>query len=280
MSAAHASWNPEVMVNLARYPINRPSDAAYSALVNHCRKQLKALGAVEIPEFLEQDALQAMVIEADQLDQHAYHNVVVGNAYLEPIAEDLPNDHVKRITEKTSLAVVAYDQFPQTSPLKALYEWDPLMSFIAACLSEERMYRYADPMGALNLSIMREHDYLRWHFDQTDFVTSIALQSSEGGGEFEYIPKIRSSDQENFGEVAKVLNGDRSRVKFFPMVPGTLLLFQGRYAIHRVTKVMGSKKRHVALLGFDTKPGVKSTEHLQRMRYGRISQASGPRGSV
>ena len=60
-----------------------------------------------------------------------------------------------------------------------------------------RLYRYADPMGALNLAVMGEGERLHWHFDQTDFVTSIALRPSEAGGDFEYVPLIRSAIDEN-----------------------------------------------------------------------------------
>ena len=56
------------------------------------------------------------------------------------------------------------------------------------------------------------------------------------------------------------------------MDPGALVLFQGRYTIHRVTPIKGKALRLVALLGYDTKPGVVSSEHLRYMRYGRTVQ--------
>jgi len=44
---------------------------------------------------------------------------------------------------------VAYDLFPNDSSIRALYQWDPLMDFIAALLGRSPLYRYADPFGAL-----------------------------------------------------------------------------------------------------------------------------------
>ena len=128
-------------------------------------------------------------------------------------------------------------------------------------------------MGALNIAVMNNGDYLRWHVDQTDFVTSIALQSSEEGGDFEFVPKLRNKGQENFEKVKALLKGSREGVVRLEMEPGTLVRFEGRYSIHRVTPVGGKRSRLVALLGYDTQPGVTSSEHLQYMRYGRLASA-------
>lgn len=54
-----------------------------------------------------------------------------------------------------------------------------------------------------------------------------------------------------------------------PMVPGTLMLFEGRWSLHRVTPVVGDVPRHVALFGYDTKSGTLSSEVLKQVRYGR-----------
>ncbi|MCL2448145.1 MAG: hypothetical protein FWD17_04275 [Polyangiaceae bacterium] len=230
---------------------------------------MKAVGACELPGFLTAAATRVMAEEADQLGLTAYFNTVRGNAYLEPTDAGLPADHPKRLEDHTTVGVLAYDMIPRSSALRALYEWDPLMDFLAAALGEPKLYRYADPMGALNLSVMRPGDYLRWHFDQTGFVTSIALQSAETGGDFEYVPMIRSPNDEQLDRVRALLKGDGREVRRFPMTPGTLLLFMGRYSIHRVTAVGGARFRYVALLGYDTNEGVDSTEHLKKMRYGR-----------
>ena len=53
------------------------------------------------------------------------------------------------------------------------------------------------------------------------------------------------------------------------MTPGTLMLFEGRWSLHRVTPVEGDTTRHVALFGYDTKPGTMSSDLLKAIRYGR-----------
>jgi hypothetical protein len=48
-----------------------------------------------------------------------------------------------------------------------------------------------------------------------------------------------------------------------------MALFMGRCSIHRVTPVEGATPRLIALLGYDTQPGVMSSDHLKLRRYGR-----------
>ena len=131
------------------------------------------------------------------------------------------------------------------------------------------IFRYADPFGALNLAVMGEGDQLQWHFDQTDFVVSLAIQSAEAGGDFEVVPRIRSADDERYADVAAVLAGDARRVETLPMTPGTLLIFEGRHSLHRVSPVAGAPLRHVGLLAYDTKPGTMGSDLLRADRYGR-----------
>ncbi|MBJ7490735.1 MAG: hypothetical protein JHC59_05320, partial [Ilumatobacteraceae bacterium] len=127
-----------------------------------------------LPGFIYESAIPGLIAECDELAKVAFHTTV--NADLE---------------------VVAYDQFPSGSVIRALYEWDPLMDFVAKILGEEKLFRYADPFGALNLAVMRDGHELGWHFDQADFVVSIALQTSSEGGHFENASRIRSATEEN-----------------------------------------------------------------------------------
>jgi hypothetical protein len=201
-----------------------------------------------LPGFIKPSALPALVAECDELAKVAYHTTVNAN-----------------------LEVVAYDQFPNDSVIRALYEWEPLMEFVARVLGEKQLYRYADPFGALNLAVMRDGHELGWHFDQTDFVVSIALQPSLEGGHFENVPRIRSMGNDNAETVAAIRNGERNDlVRIEPMTPGTLMVFNGRWSYHRVSKVHGAVARHVALLAYDTKPGTDSNTELKLGRYGRL----------
>lgn len=181
----------------------------------------------------------------------------------------MPADHPRRVFGEYAVGVIAYDMFPPSSPLRRLYEWDPMMQFIGAVLQRGPLYRYADPLGALNLAVMGDGDRLQWHFDQTDFVVSLAIQDGDDGGDFEVAPRIRSATDERYDAVGAVLDGTSAAVVRLPMTPGTLLIFEGRYSIHRVSPIRGRTERLVGLLAYDTKPGTTSTELLRLSRYGR-----------
>src|SRR6266852_1970865 len=262
-------WSPSGLIDLERYPILDLSGETARALTVQSREQLDRTGGCELPGFLKPEAVAILVREADSLAARAYHSVVTGTPYLAVPDPSLPEDHPRKFFEPTSVGVVAYDQFPSDSVLRQLFEWDPLMEFIAATLKKDRLYRYADPMGALNLAVMGDGERLHWHFDQTDFVTSIALRPSEAGGDFEYVPLIRSATDENYPRVKRLLQGSDHGVVRVAMHPGTLLLFEGRNSIHRVTPIRGRTTRLVALLAYDTKPATRSSKLLQMARYGR-----------
>jgi hypothetical protein len=262
--------DPTSLVDVSRYPILDSSAPEFRALAERCRGQLDETGCCILPGFLTPDAVELAVDEAAGLAGVAHHSeVATGTAYLEIPDEHWPQGHARTLTGPTALSAVAYDLFPPESIIRQLYEWDPLMEFLAAALGKPRLYRYADHLGALNLAVMTAGDQLWWHFDQTDFVVSLALQDAEQGGDFEYVPMIRTKDDERYDTVAEVLRGDRDGVVHVPMEPGTLMLFEGRHSVHQVTPIEGATPRLVALLAYDTKPGTESSELLKLVRYGR-----------
>ena len=233
------------------------------------RAQLRATGAAELPGFVSPAGVETLARDADALAPRAHPSGGQGTAYLEFPDFTLPEDHPRLHFADYAVRAVAYDIVPLGSPLRRLYEWDPLKDLVEAILERGPIFRYADPFGALNLAVMGEKDRLQWHFDQTDFVVSLAIQSAESGGDFEVVSRIRSAHDEHYDDVAAVLDGDRSRVETLPMRPGTLLVFEGRYSLHRVSPVAGRRWRHVGLLAYDTKPGTMGSDLLRADRYGR-----------
>ena len=98
-----------------------------------------------------------------------------------------------------------------TSPIRRLYEWPELTRFVAAILGLDEIFPYADPLGALNLAVMTDGDQLQWHFDQTDFVVSLAIQDADVGGDFEVSPRIRTRRRRALRRRRRVLAGERER---------------------------------------------------------------------
>ena len=244
-------------------------DGAYAVIEQH-QRELQERGVSVLPGFVRPDVVDAMVVECDALANEAYHQDVQGTPYLELPEDGWPDGHPRVTWDRSSVHTIGYDQFPSGSLLRAVYESDELLLFLGRILGREPLFRYADPIGALNLAVMVEGDVLGWHFDQTDFVVSLAIQSSERGGDFENVALVRSPADEHYDDVADVLRGDvRDRVVVEPMTPGTLMLFEGRHSLHRVTPVEGQRPRYVGLFGYDTKPNTMSSDLLKQIRYGR-----------
>jgi hypothetical protein len=260
---------PADLVDQSRYPLLEREGGLYTAAVAAARADLAQRGAAELSGFVDPRVLQLLLSDAVTLSPRAWRDSGMGTAYLAAPDESLPLGHPRRWTGWRALGAVAYDLFPPSSPLRTLYEWDPLMRFVEDILGRGRLYRYADPCGALNLAVMVAGDELQWHFDQSDFVVSLALQDADEGGHFEVAPLLRSETDERYEAVSQVLGGDRSSVVRLEMTPGSLLVFEGRHSLHRVTRVEGRTDRLVALLSYDTKPGTRSSDRLRKVRYGR-----------
>jgi hypothetical protein len=267
---------PEQLVDLDRYPVLAPDSVDFRLVVERGRAQMAALGAVELRGFVTPAGVAALVADAESLASRAHRSGGRGTAYLEIPDVSLPEGHPRLARGNYAVGAVAYDLIPFSSPLRRLYEWSPMTRLIADILDRGTLFPYADPFGALNLAVMGEGDQLQWHFDQTDFVVSLAIQTASVGGHFEVAPRVRRPDDERYDDVAAVLAGDRSSVVTLPMAPGTLLLFEGRYSLHRVSPISGSALRHVGLLAYDTKPGTVGSELLRLDRYGRSRALTEP----
>jgi hypothetical protein len=268
--------DPLELIDLARYPITDLSGAGAQTVIARARAQLAALGAAELPGFATPDGVQALVADAERLAERAHPSGGVGTAYLELPEDHWPSEHPRQNWMPYAVRAVGYDVIPLDSPLRLIYESAAVTAFIEAVLERGPLYHYADPCGALNLAVMGEGDQLQWHFDQTDFVVSLAIQAAHSGGDFDVVPRIRDANDERYDEVAAVLAGDASRVLTLPMTPGTLLIFEGRHSIHRVSEIRGDRWRHVGLLAYDTKPDTVSSELLREIRYGRTTAFATP----
>jgi len=264
--------DPTQLIDHARYPVDDLGDPRTVAATDRCRTTLDARGVAIMPGFLTPAAVDAIVAESARLAARGHHQDIDATPYLELPDEGWPAGHPRLATGRSALTAVPYDDFSPDSALRRLYEWDPLMHFVAQALGKERLYRYDDALGALNVASMADGDELFWHFDQTDFVVSIALRSSDGGGDFECVPDARTAADERYDEVTRVLTGGAThRVTTIPMEPGTLMFFEGRRSLHRVTRIGGRTSRLVALLAYDTTPGTCGSELLRLVRYGRAA---------
>jgi predicted 2-oxoglutarate/Fe(II)-dependent dioxygenase YbiX len=76
---------------------------------------------------------------------------------------------------------------------------------------------------------------------------------------------VRNADngEMNYELTEQVLNGETPS-KTLAMGAGALVLFRGRNSMHRVTPVAGGHTRILAVLAYNTKPGVSLSESARR----------------
>jgi hypothetical protein len=263
--------SPSHLIDRSRYPIDAPGGAVYRSLVEHCRGQLADDGACVLLGFLRPEAVDAIRAEIEPQLGNAYYCAHDHNPYLAEPDPRYGTAHPRNRLEVSDLGCLADDQLPDDGLLRAVYDWPALRAFLAAVLGKDRLYPYADPLGSLNVNVARAGQRLGWHFDNADFAITLLLQAADGGGVYEYLPRIRTVDDDAFDAVGRALDGKAEGVRRLAMPPGTLVLFQGRTSLHRVTPVEGATPRLIAVLSYDTEPGVMLTEHNRRLFYGRVA---------
>jgi len=243
------------LVDLERYPLG--NDAAFAPIADRCRGQLRESSFACLPGFLRPGVAEAMTAEVLAALPRAYRREQIFSAYDESTSHQYAADHVRRRKHESRQFIVATDVLNKAGRLRTLYADETLTRRIAQMLDEAALFQLADPVVACTSTVMYEGDTHGWHFDLNDFVVSILLQAPEAGGTFDFAPNIREDGNENYAAVAAALDGHSAAVRSIKVEAGTLLLFCGRRALHRVPPVRGKDPRVIALFSYDRKPGVR-----------------------
>ncbi len=259
-------------IDLSNYPIDRPESAAYRELLEGVRTELRSVGCAVVSGFVRGDANSSLIEEADQVGGHAHRSFNRTNAYFTKDDAALPEFHPVRRFYDRSNSFVPADNFTAESPLRAIYEWPPVMAFIKDSLEEEDFCRYADPLADVIINVVEAGNGFPWHFDTNEYTVTLAIQSASHGGLFEYVPNLRAKDYENYDGVQAILDGSRDAVQTLELMPGDLQIFKGRYSLHRVTPVQGELRRYVGIFSFVEQPGMVAKVERAKQLYGRALQ--------
>ncbi|MGY8862901.1 MAG: HalD/BesD family halogenase, partial [Pseudomonadales bacterium] len=113
---------------------------------------------------------------------------------------------------------------------------------------------------------------LGWHFDNSSFAITLLIQSPTYGGQFEYVEKLRNSDQGdmNYTGVSQVLSGEIEG-QAVSVDAGDLMLFRGRDALHRVTPTLGDTTRMLVVLAYNAEANVALSESARMTFFGRLT---------
>lgn len=274
----HGPNSPADFIDLQRYPITDLDSEKGLQLVEHVRARLREGCLCSLPGFVHPAALSRMVREAEALAQLAYPGPTEASPYFFNYGTEqlsfLPADHPRQRKTPRNLKQVAYDLIPAASAIYQLYNWDGIPHFLATVLRIPEVYHSADPYQALNISMMEDGGCQQWHFDTNEVNTTLLLQAPEAGGEFEYVPLIRTAENENYEAVKRILDGERAGVVQLRQEPGMLVLFKGHHSLHRVAPMRGQVRRIQTILGYNTRPGVVGSRESTILHYGpRVSAA-------
>ena len=207
------------VLDLDRWPLDDLGGAAGQALVARCREELREVGLFSLDALIRLDALATSVAEAAPvLDAAPFTHSRDHNIYFEDEIEGIDPEHpaLRRFT--TVNHTICGDQIPG-SLLTRIYEWQPLVDFLATAMGKSRLYPMADPLGRINVMAYHEGEQLNWHFDRAEFTTTVLLQAPASGGEFQYRSALRSESDPNYNGVARLLADQDERVQIFRSNP-------------------------------------------------------------
>lgn len=252
------------VINYDRYPI--ADQNARAAVVARARRQLADSGSAAFPEFVRPDALQNMIDEGLGKHTLAYRRnqelTINGNGSREITFGS-------EATQRTSpyrMWVLGSDLLSREGAIRQLYGSDDLRNLIRDAVEVSALFKVADPLVDVNLTYMGDGDQHGWHFDDNEFVVSLILQVPESGGVFEYAPGAASLDA---AKIEDIMNGRSDLTRTQAVAAGTLLVFRGSRALHRVTQVKGDRRRIIALLSYHIEPGFVFSPRVKQNSLGR-----------
>ena len=257
-------------IDYSRYPIATQGPARDKVLKD-VRSALEKDGCAVLKGFLTPAGIEAAVEEADAVSDKGHRSYSRTNAYFTADDPALSVDDPRRRFFDRSNAFISADNFASDGALRTVFDSDGFDEFIRECLEEpaDRFFRYADPLADVIVNAASEGNGFPWHFDTNNFTVTLALQNADHGGAFEYAPMIRDSQNENFDEVSKVLDGTSDKVVSLQLEPGDLQLFKGRYSLHRVAPLQGNTPRYVAIFSYVEEPGMVGSVERTRQLYGK-----------
>lgn len=257
------------LLDLKTYPLDRPDSPEYASLVKKCQEDLDAEGMFNLPGFFKPGVAQAAAEAAKpKMATESFRHARLHNVYFKDTMPGISDDHPAMAKLKTVNHALCADQL-QGNAVIDVYEWAPFAAFLAAAMGKDKLYTMDDKLARVNLQATRDGEGLNWHFDRSEFTTTILLQAPVEGGQLEYRKNLRTAEDQNYDGVADVLLGKDPKIKQIMPEAGALNVFRGVNTAHRVVPVSGEIDRMIAIFAFFDRPGVVFSEDEQMGFYGR-----------
>jgi hypothetical protein len=231
------------ILDLDRYPLDRPGTPEWQNLVDSCRADLARDGMYNLVGLVKREALETALEEiAPVMDTLSFTHKRRHNIYFRKEVPGLAADH----------------------PALTLCE-------TAATMDKPALFPARDALARVNVMAYRDGEALNWHFDRSEFTTTLLLQAPDEGGDFVYRSDLRSDTDPNYDGVAKLLRGEDPEVRTLKLAAGTLNVFRGKNTAHKVSTVKGNRARIIAVFSYFDRPGVVFSREDQVGFYGRTA---------
>lgn len=257
------------ILDLERYPLDKPGTPEWTTLVSRCKADLVKDGMFNLEGLVKPAALVKTVAEIQPvMDTLSFVHKREHNIYFRKEIPGLAADHPALVKVDTINHTVCADQISQCT-IMWIYEWSPFIMFLAAAMGKDALFPMRDALARVNVMAYRDGETLNWHFDRSEFTTTLLLQAPKEGGDFVYRTDLRDEDNPNYDGVAKLLRGLDPEVKTLEVSAGTLNVFRGKNTAHKVSTVRGQRERLIAVFSYFDRPGVVFTKEDQMGFYGR-----------
>lgn len=268
-------FNLASLLDLERYRLHEPNSAAYLAAVDDARSGLRSVGCAVIKDLVRPEAVDRLNSEIVERKRTTHFSTQTINPYFHPEPNpDFPDRHPVNTFLERSSGFIPGDSWEAGCATDIIFRAPQVARFLADCLEVPELHCYADPLAGLTANILDPGQQFTWHFDTNDFAVTMLVDEADEGGLFEFVPNIRSADDEGFDHIQEILDGGSRQVITLDLRPGDMQIFRGRYSLHRVTRVPdGSKPRHAAIFAYTEQPGVIGRVTRTKQLFGRVLPA-------
>ena len=260
-------------IDLEQYPLHELDSVAGQRLVARCIDDLDTRGMFTLQGFMRREVIDQILPELlHKFQRESFTHSRQHNIYFDDNIDDVPPDHPALARIETINHTLCGDQLAE--PLRQVYFWSGLTDFLARVMQIPGLYPMDDPLACANVMGYYEGEGLNWHFDRSEFTTTLLLQSPRQGGDFQYRQALRSEDDPNYEGIARLLRDEDPEVRTLELGAGDLNVFKGKNTAHRVTPPVGDMARIVTVFSYYETPGRMFSDAENLGFYGRTNSAS------
>jgi len=101
--------------------------------LNDLQKEFQDTGILVFDEFLQSESLEELQQEAEELSSEIYRSSTSYNPFVES-EDNTPSEKLRSVRFTTEKGCVCYDQIPDESILKTLYNGEEFQNFLSSIL--------------------------------------------------------------------------------------------------------------------------------------------------